>query len=486
MRGLPAIRASWLVPLCPILVGCIAFVVVVGAAAIRPDNIGWLRQGDPAEHYLGWRFFKDAPWTIPPGTNPHYGLEIGSSIFYSDSIPLFAFLFKLFARWMPRDFQYIGLWIFLCFVLQSWFAWKLAGIVSDRISVRLCAAVMLVFAPPFLIRLVGHYSLLGQWTILAALYLNLARDVPRRYYAWPALAVLTSLIHSYILVMVLSLWLADVGRRFFWKEERATILAVEAVSTLGLTVFALWMEGFFLIKSGYAGGFGGYGKYRFNLLSLIDPGTGQEWGLQFSRVLSDLPGMSGDYEGFNFLGFGGLLLCVASVPCVIAVARRITLDRRWLPLGAVVAGLTLFAISNRIGLGDRELVITMPQRLIHPCDVLKGSGRMGWPFYYCILWAAIGIVARGYRRWTATAILAVAAMLQVMDTRIGWEELGRRIARGSGTSWSTPLTSPFWDEAATHYRKVRVVPPGETGRWSVFAYYAAEHDMATDAADSIE
>ena len=480
MRRSLAIRASWLLPLCPILVGCIAFVVVVGAAAIRPDNIAWLCGGDPATYHLGWLFFKDTPWTLPPGSNPNYGLEFASGILYSDSIPLLALPFKLFVRWMPGDFQYFGLWILLCFILQSWFAWKLAGILTDSAVVRLCAAVTFVFAPAFLFRLTGHYPLMGQWTILAAIYLNFSPNFRLRHYAWPTLTFASALINTYLMVMVLSLWLADVSRRFLWKEGQATSLATEAAATLGLTVFALWLAGFFVIKSGYRGGRSYYGERRFNLLSLIDP---QESGLRFSQVLPDLPTMPGDYEGFNFLGLGGLLICLAAVLYLVVTARRPTLDRRWLPLCTILAGLTLFAISHHIGLGDRELVITMPQRLIDLCGVLRSSGRMVWPLYYCILWAAIGIVAQGYRRWMAMAILAIAAMLQVIDTRLGWEELGRRIAVHSGPSWPTPLTSPFWSEASSHYRKVRVTPKGVGNKnWSIFAYYAAKHGMATDSA----
>jgi hypothetical protein len=83
----PVSRWVFLVPL---LVGTIGYLVIVGPRVLDPANVAWLGEGDPLTHYLGWEFFRDSPLTMPLGRNPRYGLEIGSSIIYSDSIPLLA------------------------------------------------------------------------------------------------------------------------------------------------------------------------------------------------------------------------------------------------------------------------------------------------------------------------------------------------------------------------------------------------------------
>ena len=31
---------------------------------------------------------------------------------------------------LPEPFQYFGLWFLTCFILQSWFAWKLMGLAT--------------------------------------------------------------------------------------------------------------------------------------------------------------------------------------------------------------------------------------------------------------------------------------------------------------------------------------------------------------------
>lgn len=492
MRQLWGMRASWIEPLWPVLLGSIAFVLVVGPRAIRPDNIGWFwssgREGsDPSTFFLGWQFFRNSPWALPPGANPDYGLEISSGILYSDSIPLLAFLFKPFARWLPEPFQYFGLWLYLCFILQAWFAWKLVGAVSDSVVVKLCSVGLFLFAPPFLGRLGGHYALVGHWMILAALYLNfLVPNTSIKRYAWPALIFATALVHTYLLAMVLALWLADLSKRALCKEDRAIPLAVETGLALALPVLALWTAGFFMVGEGKKCWPGVYGHYRMNILSFIDQGPEIPSGFDYkgySYVIPDIPGKPGDYEGFNFLGLGGLVVCLAAIPPLIRSARRLELDRRWLPLCAVLTGLTLFAISNRIGLGQYELVIPgRPRRLYAMAEYLRASGRMAWPLFYTVAWAAVGLVIRGYGRRTAAIVLAAAAILQMVDTHAGWEWIKPQIAASSRTSWPSPLASRFWTLAPSHYRKVRVVPPGMHPHYITFAYYAAAHVMATDAA----
>ena len=92
-----------------ILLGLISFIYMTGGAILNPTYIDWLLTGDPATHWLGWQFFRNAPllqW--PLGANPAYGGGMGSSIVFTDSIPLFAFLFKSINIFLPDKFQYFG------------------------------------------------------------------------------------------------------------------------------------------------------------------------------------------------------------------------------------------------------------------------------------------------------------------------------------------------------------------------------------------
>ena len=93
-----------------------------GAHILPPSHTGWMLTGtigpDPVQYWLGFTFFKRSPWMWPPGLNPAYGMELGSSIFYADAIPLLAFLFKALHPVLEIS-QYWGLWLFACGALQG-------------------------------------------------------------------------------------------------------------------------------------------------------------------------------------------------------------------------------------------------------------------------------------------------------------------------------------------------------------------------------
>lgn len=106
-RGSLKHREAWLA----ILLGLGAFLIISGGKIVNPEYIDWLlMEGDPATHWLGWQFFRNSPlFQWPIGANPNYGLELGSSVVFTDSIPLLAFFFKPLNPFLPETFQYNGL-----------------------------------------------------------------------------------------------------------------------------------------------------------------------------------------------------------------------------------------------------------------------------------------------------------------------------------------------------------------------------------------
>ena len=79
------------------LAGVVLFFLVFDPRLVDPGYWIWLMEGDPATQYLGWRFFRAEPWLWPPGMIRSYGLEVGSAIVFTDSIPIAAFAAKLMA-----------------------------------------------------------------------------------------------------------------------------------------------------------------------------------------------------------------------------------------------------------------------------------------------------------------------------------------------------------------------------------------------------
>lgn len=460
--------------LAPCLVGLAAFLLVVGPFVLAPTNIGWLRDGaDTATMYLGWAFFRHGPWMLPLGLNPRYGLELGSAILYSDSIPLLALLLKPVSPWLPEPFQYFGVWLLVAFVLQSLFAWLLLGTVTRHPWLRVLASILFVFAPPVLFRLAGHWALFGQWPILAALFLLFRASRRRQAFWWVLLVTCSALVHTYLFVMVVSLWVSAWVGDAWTRRRDLQALATEAVLTPSCAVVALWQAGLFVVSDGK--GKAGFGLFRMNLNSLMNA-------YGWSYVLPTLETKQLDYEGFAFLGLGALGIAGLAVPAFFALLRRRELPfrREWVPLVLVCLGLTVMAASNQVGFGLHGFNYPLPSALEGATSMLRASGRLVWPAFYVLLLAILALVIRWYPRRLAVLVIAVAAVAQAVDTSAGWRVYQPRFHRRAAVR--TELTSGFWYEAPTVYRRVRLVPPGNVmPNWAVFAEYAQSHGLATDA-----
>ncbi len=164
---------------------------------------------DPATYYLGWNYFRHAPWSWPIGMNRDYGMEFGASIVYSDSIPVMAFLFKPFSPWLMPHFQYVGLWILICYLLQGMFAMLIASRLASRLLPKILITAFFVVSPVLLERSKSQYAHIGHWLILWAIYLYLRERRGRIRWVWTALAALAVTTSFYMLPMILAMWFAD-------------------------------------------------------------------------------------------------------------------------------------------------------------------------------------------------------------------------------------------------------------------------------------
>ena len=95
------------------LISLVVFLFFLGFSYSNPFNSNWLTSGDLTAYLDGWHFFKKDVWRFPIGSLPNYGVNAGNSIVYSDIIPFFAIIFKVFRGVLSNDFQYFSLWIFL-------------------------------------------------------------------------------------------------------------------------------------------------------------------------------------------------------------------------------------------------------------------------------------------------------------------------------------------------------------------------------------
>ncbi len=206
----------WLCFLLGSLVGLGGYFALGFDHTFKPHHIDWIFHFtekepyyDPGTYFLGWNYFRHTPWALPPGKNKDYGMEFGGAIVYSDSVPLMAFILKPFSNSLGPIFQYQGIWILVCFLLQGAFASLLASRFVRYLGPNLLIAAFFVLSPILIERGWNQYAHMGQWLLLWSLYLYLRDRQHSIRWMWGLLAMLAVLTSFYYVPMVLAIWAAD-------------------------------------------------------------------------------------------------------------------------------------------------------------------------------------------------------------------------------------------------------------------------------------
>jgi hypothetical protein len=472
----------------PVLIGVCAFLIIAGPRFLDPTNVAWLVGGDPLQHYLGWAFYRSSPWTWPVGLNPLYGMEFSNSIVFTDSIPLLAIPFKAISQFLPYPFQYLGIWVLLCFVLQAYFAFRLISLATNSIAIQCLGSVLFLFSPPLIFRLSLHESLMGHFIILAALYLNL-KPIPKsietnkKYlysFAWIILLSIAVLTHFYLAVMVLVLWMADlISRVFASKSSSFKDAAMESVLVIGVIIFVAWQAGYLAIE-GASGASRGFGDFRTNLLALFNSRGWSYW-LRPIPLRDAVEASTG--EGFQYLGAGSLFLFLSAIFAVItrrivitSVLATIWRKNRFLVLSLMV--MALISFSNRVGFGPWNLAFPLPELVINIFSVVRASSRLFWPLYYIILLVIMWVTVKSYPARNTLLIFSIAAVVQIIDTSAGWLAIREKVSMPVSKEFKTKLNNPFWLSSGLHYKNV--VTNDSPGVWEDFGILASRYGMATN------
>lgn len=462
-----------------LLLAALLYLHLFGLSTLQPTNTGWLLQGDPAQHYLGWQFFRAESWQWPPGRIQGFNYPVGTTIVFTDSIPLLALLLKPFSTLLPKEFQYFGLWILACYLLSAYFGLRLLARATPHAGLRLAGACFFILSPPLLLRGYGHESLMAHWLLLAGMdsYLR-----GWRWHQWLGWSLIAALVHPYLLLMLLGLMVASAHAA--WRIDKTQSLPSVLLDSAGIGLLLLLAMGL----AGHFSGNGplhaeGYGFYNMNILALFDPLLG------WSRYLHQYPihpdyaflGNFGQYEGFLYLGAGMILLLL--VVLLLQLVRPQPLPRRWQPLLALAVLFWLLALSNVVTLAEHRL-FTLPiaDSLHRLLSVFRASGRFGWLAFYLITLGAIMLLLRQLPPRPAFIVLLVSLVLQLADQSDKHTEF--RAMLDKRQSWQTPLKSPQWQLLAAQAKILVIMPPlpDMAQAYIAYAHLAAKHQLATNAA----
>ncbi|MCC6263015.1 MAG: hypothetical protein IT169_05505 [Bryobacterales bacterium] len=412
---------------------------------------------DQMQALTGWHGFAHDAWRVPLFEVKTLRYPQGANIIFTDSIPLLALLAKPFAPLLPSGFHYFGLWFALCFVLQSVGAVALLREWGVRDWLGLAAGTLIALSMPAWLIRHNHMALCGHFLLLFGLVLyartQKAASLRRVAAAWVGLAVASLLLHIYLLAMVMALLAAAVAQRAWnhrrqWRAEWPALLAIPLLAGCGVLGIAL-LSGHFRGEA-VEDASKGYGIYSMNLLQPWYPqGT-----LHFPWPYPVFDATGGQYEGFNYLGAGALLLILAA----LAAAQR-----QWKPalrrngfLLLALGLLTLFALSNRVYWGDTAVLkYRVPRVIEKPVELFRSSGRFFWPVGYALALGAVALLARErrQRRWLAVVLIA-APLAQWIDAAPARDYP----AKDTRLIQPSLLPAAIWNPILAQQRLVRVFP----------------------------
>lgn len=431
--------------------GIVFFLYLYGARVLDPTNVEWMLQnnGDPAQHYLGWEFFRNSEWRLP-----YIGMSYDTvyphrvSVLYSDSIPLLALLFKAILSVIPvARFQYFGWWGLACFALQGYFSQRIVARIgradhSDapgwKMPATLLGVALFLLFPALTQRMFGHTALAGNWIILLALWLFLDEDakmptVVRSCLIWGLMGIIGAGFHMYYLPMI-GIVLVGVALRQLmlhrnWKLAVLPILCYCATALAELFLLGAFSSNFYsgLQVPGH--------MYAADLLGIF------------------VPEYSQDFESNLFLGYGVLLLFAFVLILLVWLSVHGQLRGGWcrkktwaLPF-CVVAFLSLLAsMSPTITFAGRTWFrLPLPNILLCLWGAFSSCARLAWVAEYLLLALLCGLILRWARPQAAVAALAVCTAVQGAWELQSLVSLHKAYATPERYVYTTTLQSGEWD-----------------------------------------
>jgi surface polysaccharide O-acyltransferase-like enzyme len=406
------------------IIGVVVFGLLFGFAIVNPTNDAWILglSGDISQHYIGWLYFRDAPWQLPfIGHITTLPVPSGTSIVFLDSIPLFALFFKFIGGYLPETFQYLGLFTLMSFTLQGLISALILSRFTKNKTIILLGATILILSPILLSRSFAHTALTAHWVILLAILLLVIFyqkkvSLKIQIIAWSITIALATLIHPYFIPMIIAvLALSTINQHTVFKKS-ALLFGIPLI-TAGFIFFLLGG-----LSGSTSGGGSGLGLYSLNLLSLVTPlGYSSFFSVNFGNI---------QWEGLAYLGLGVLLLIPIIGTLYLQKLNSVTpkklkknfallfKGKRLLYILVCIAVL-IFSLSPIIKIGDWTLIqLPLPTIFEKVWSIFRSTGRIFWPLYYLLVVGILIYIIRNPLKLKLPILigfLTFFTLLQVVD-----------------------------------------------------------------------
>ena len=477
-------------------IGAVIFILIFGINVLDFTYTDWLLPqtiSDLPQHYLGWVFYRDSSWHFPLGLIDNILYPDYTSTIYTDSIPLFAFIFKMLSNILPEHFQYFGLFGILCYILQGGFSSCLLYHFTHKKVYSLLCSIFFSGSLLMLYRMFYHTSLSAHWLIIASLYIWLCKEselsIKKSIALWSILSNIAILTHAYFLPMVWGCMLCDILEQFLSYQYKKGILTILA-SGLS-TLLSGWIFGIFYGNGSKTGDLSGI--YSFNLNGFFNS-------QDLTYFFHALPTTSTwQMEGLAYLGLGiMILIIICCILLVIKYIRSMHSDkptsrikfRKCIPFIIFFSVFIILAISNVVSFGEHVIFkIPIPDEIANILGIFRCSGRLIWPVYYMILfYTCIGIHQLIPRKWIPEILLCITLIIQMIDISPQFKYSNNEFASSERMIYESLLKDPGWEECAEKYKHIMYYPnvlriiSGRKVAGYEIQTYAHEHGMTINMA----
>lgn len=404
---------------------------------------------DVLDYLVGYIGLVNSDWTFPFLHVPEIGAPGGTSVVFLDVIPVAALTGRIVSAVTGHVILPYGFWVACCFVLSAASASLLLAEVGQSSFLAAVASAIFAVSAPALLHRFPHFPLMAHFLLIAALWLY-CRDrrqtsAAARFCRWAVLIALTVLVNPYLTAMVGAIYGASLLHD--WRVSGPLSRLVEPI-VIVVGVLTL-MVSIGLITSHQTLSGDGFGYFSMNLLSPITPqrsGVLPSW----QRIID---ATSGQYEGFSYLGMGGLVLLTAGL---LTNARSLWRSVRRNPeLTGILLLLTIFALSKTVYAGRVKLLdLDIGWKLGRLAGIYRSSGRMFWPAYYAILLGSLLLVLRRLPPRLRLPIVSFCCALQLIDS----EPLRARLSHLTDHGGQPFLDAPTWSARMSQAHFVNVYP----------------------------
>lgn len=435
--------------LATLLITLVAFFVVFSFRTLDINDVDWaVRGGDFSVTYFGSVFYRLDEWRWPIFTHMNLGYPFGISVHGTDGSPLMSLIFKVFHKFfgMRADANFVGIWILISYILQA-----VASVLIFRHAFKnkfliVVASLFFVSAPIMLMRVFVHINLMPHFILLFSMLIWLNDKLGKKQ--WIYMGIIYSLamvICPYFLpmctVFFFLLWYKKVcqEKTISWKSLGLGIAFLSAV-----LVFWYYMLGMFGTTSLKDLSGGGWQTGALNVTALFNPIWSKS---QFFNNLTP----KAMFDNDNYFGLGLLILLILCIYEVLALFKKKNLKKHWM-MALVLAALVLFAMSNRIKMGDTLILSYNPGPFVEWLGgTFRYSARFFWVVWYLL---AYFIIKTGYKKFGKKMywILPLLLIVQIWDLYPSYKMKSDFIWNARPVPLDT--VSPEWDRLAKQYDKV--------------------------------